>query len=83
MSIRTNARAIMIWRLRATTDLESKLNTYDELVPGGKDTLMELYKNVTPPKYGFLLMDVMREPEDGMFHANFNRSLNLRPSEPL
>ena len=83
MSIRTNARAILIWRLRATTDLESWLNTYDALVPGGKDTLLELYVYATKPKYGFLLMDVMREPEDGTFHANFNKALNLRPSEPL
>ena len=80
MSIRTNARAILIWRLRATTDLESWLNTYDALVPGGKDTLLELYRYATGPKYGFLLMDVMREPDDGMYHANFDRALNLRPS---
>lgn len=79
MSIRTSARAILIWRLRATTDLESCLNTYDTLVPGGKDTLPELYRFATTPKSGHLLMNAMRGTEDGIYHANFNKSFNLQP----
>ena len=75
-TLRTQATSLLVWKQRSTKDLESFLETYDALVPGGKRELPALYEYATSRPYGFLFVDLLRPAED-MRYAKVDQKLSI------
>ena len=74
--IRKNLTAIMVYRLRNYSDLESLLEEFGAVYD--KDTLLELYKIATDPPFSFLYINLMQRDKKLMFFRNFSVRLILQ-----
>ena len=71
--IRKNLTAIMVYRLRNYSDLESLIEEFGSVYD--KDTLLELYKIATDPPFSFLYINLMQRDKKLMFFREFNTKL--------
>ena len=78
-TIRENATSLIIWKQRSSKALEVLLSEYDDMVPGGKDSLIAMYEYATKEPHGFLYVDLLR-PSSEAFFKNFNMRLVPRES---
>ena len=71
--IRKNLTAIMVYRLRNYSDLESLLEEFGSVYD--KDTLLQLYKIATDPPCSFLYIYLMERDKERMVYRSFNHRL--------
>lgn len=78
-TVRVNATALFVWRLRNQSDLwEGLIYEFSALV--SKEKLYAAYKQAVGVPYGFLYMNLLAKDVDNMFYSGFTRRFIMSES---
>jgi hypothetical protein len=73
--MRTQATSVFYFAARSMADLDGFLEESSALVPGGKKTLMEIYKIATAEPHSFLTVDLLTKDPNKIFMKRFESYL--------